>query len=310
MSEPIIVSFSELDAFRQCPLKHALGYKQRWKPETASDALALGTVWHQVLETHYGIIKDAWDAKVLPFEGMDDNILEAARIAIRDAEYLKTADGKYTQYGELVEWMYQGYVEKYGVDADWRPLAIEYPFQIPLLDARGRATRYHIKGKIDVVMRSMNTGLLWVWDHKSGADLPNRFDLEIDDQFGVYTWAMRQLGKSVQGSMHNATRKRRNQADFPDYAGKSKPQTLDQRNGRTYLNRSDEELTALALDAYNAARAAHPPKSKELPLYSSPNPGQCGWKCDFKEVHLAARGGTPIKEALLDRGFIQDFTRH
>ena len=26
----IVVSYSELDTFRQCPMKHALAYKQRW----------------------------------------------------------------------------------------------------------------------------------------------------------------------------------------------------------------------------------------------------------------------------------------
>jgi hypothetical protein len=39
-------------------------------------------------------------------------------------------------------------------------------------------------------------------------------------------------------------------------------------------------------------------------IYSSPNPKQCGWKCDFKEVHIISRsGGIPAAEVLEDFDF-------
>lgn len=300
--EPIIVSYSELDTYRQCPLKHQLGYKLRYRKETTSDALNRGTLWHHIMEAHYTTLKTWWDGDRDMAEGF---VLEVARQAVE-----KILEDSGSEHAELVAWMYQGYVDHYGIDDNWRPLALEYAFQIPLPNEKGRPSRYHLKGKIDAIMRDMNTGLIWVWDHKSGANLPSQMDLEIDDQFGGYTWAMRQLGHKVVGSLHNANRTTRNMADFPDYTGKSKPQTLEQRHFRTYLNRGDQELTSIALDAYNTARNAYPPKSMQLPLYSSPDPRQCGWKCDFKEVHLAMRTGIPAKEALEDRGFIQDFTRH
>lgn len=305
MAEIIVVSYSELDTYRQCPLKHQLGYKLRYRKETTSDALNRGKLWHSVAEAHYTAIKVWWDeGRVLP----ESDVLIVAGAAVR--VILDKAKDEGNEHAELVEWMYEGYVEKWGIDEKWRPLALEFAFQLPLPNENGRPSRYHMKGKIDGVFRDMETGLLWVWDHKSGANLPSQMDLEIDDQFGGYTWAMRQLGHKVQGSLHNANRTTRNMADFPDYTGKAKPQTPEQRHHRTFLNRGDTELDSIALDAYNTARNAYPPKSMQLPLYSSPDPRQCGWKCDFKEVHLAMRTGIPATEALEDRGFIQDFTRH
>ena len=57
MSEQIVVSFSEIDTYRQCPLKHEWAYKQRWKrPVEEASALAKGSLWHLVLETHYNVL--------------------------------------------------------------------------------------------------------------------------------------------------------------------------------------------------------------------------------------------------------------
>lgn len=301
-----IVSFSELDTYRQCPLKHMWSYKQRWrKPVDPNGALAKGSLWHNVAESHYKVIK-AWHDEKRP--GTARDLLAKAKAEAR--LHLVNPEGDPTDTQELVSWMYDGYTEHYGIDEEWRPIALEYAIQIPLLNAAGRPTRYHIKGKLDAIMKNRETGMLWIWDHKSGANLPSQMDLEIDDQFGVYTWMMRQTGSPVVGSIHNANRTTRNVGDFPEPPKGKKPQTLEQRHGRTYLNRNDQELTSLALDAYNAARNAYPPKSMQLPLYSSPDPRQCGWKCDFKEVHLQTRTGQDPRMVLEEHGFVQDFTRH
>jgi hypothetical protein len=43
------VSYSELDAIRQCRLKAHLAYKERWQPETISAALTRGKLFHAVM---------------------------------------------------------------------------------------------------------------------------------------------------------------------------------------------------------------------------------------------------------------------
>jgi hypothetical protein len=300
----IVVSYSELDTYRQCPLKHHWAYKQRWKrPVPETSALVKGTLMHLVYETHYRVLQK-YDR--LTVESQAKALFEA-EIAVRPL-LMDERTGDQTENQELVQWIYDGYLDMYGAEPEFDILGVEQPFQLPLKDPEGNPSKFAIKGKIDLIIKDRANGSVWVLDHKSGANLPNQLDLEIDDQFGLYVWAMRESGTPVQGAIHSASRTTRNVADFPGYTGKSQPQSLDQRFSRTYLNRSDVELQSIAQDAWATAMNAYP--EIEMPLYSSPDPRQCGWKCDYKEIHLLSRKGRDSNQAMTDYGFVQDFTRH
>lgn len=303
MVEPIIVSYSELDTFRQCPLKHALAYKARWKkPPKEDSALAKGSLYHKVMEQHFHIIKEEQQKtlnRVIPLD-REKEVIDRIRHVVKQMLTDHRTGEFLSDVHDLIYWMWEGYVEKWGVNREWRIVAIEHHIQIPLLNEKGRPSRYHIKAKLDLIVLDIESHTLWVVDHKSGAKLPTQMDLEIDDQFGLYTWMMRQIGKKVQGSIHMANRTQRNKSFMP----------LDTRLAKTYMNRSDKELDNLALDAYWAARAAYPPKSGEPARYSSPDPRSCGWKCDFKEVHILARKGRNMEEVLREYDFVVDKTRH
>lgn len=305
MAEPIIVSYSELDTFRQCPLKHALSYRMRWtKPPAPDSALAKGSLYHKVMETHYHVIKMHQDSHggKNPREGSaaEKLLLQNAHQAVLDILWDPQAGEWYNEVCELIHWMYEGHINLYGTMPDWKIVGIEHQIIEPLRDERGRRTRYHLKMKIDLLIRMRSLGTLWVVDHKSGANLPTDMELDIDDQFGLYSWGCRLQGKPVQGSLHAANRTQRNKSPMP----------LDTRMKLTYLSRDETELTNLALDAYYAARAAYPPKAGEAPRYSSPDPRTCGWKCDFKEPHLVMRRGRKVAEVMTEYGFKIDRTRH
>lgn len=297
MSNPIVVSFSELDTYRQCPLKHLWAYKERWRrPVDPNGPLAKGTLWHQIMETHYLSLLAGAD---------NPEVWKVIQPYLYDQQ-----SGQQSEVQEIAEWMYEGYVESYVEDPFWEILAVEHPFEVPLLTPTGEESPYRLKGKIDLVVRNIPNDTYWVVDHKSGAYLPNQMDLEIDDQFGLYVWALGQTREwPITGAIHNAARTKMNLADKKGYAGKSKPQPIEARFLRTYLNRSPNELKSIALDAWAVASNAYPSDGNR-PLYSSPDPRQCGWKCDFKEVHLLARKGKDPQRALTEYGFEQDFTRH
>jgi len=312
--EPIIVSYSELDTFRQCPLKHHLAYVMRYtKPKPLDSALGKGSLYHQVMEGHYRrIFEEQGKHKngVIPLDREKSLLAEIYHDVVTPMLW-DEKQGFWSETHELIDWMYRGYVQQYGIDRQWKIVAVEHNIVTPLRDARGRRTRYHLKAKIDLIVMDRSTGKLWVIDHKSGQNLPTQMDLEIDDQFGLYTWAMREVGKRIAGTIHSANRTTQNAGDKPGAdLKKYKPQTLDKRMSRTYLNRSDKELTNIALDAYYAARAAWPPKGTERPRYSSPDPRNCGWKCDFKEAHIVMRKGQKPDRVMLDYGFRIDRTRH
>jgi hypothetical protein len=302
--EQIIVSYSELDTFRQCPLKHHLLYNMRWtKPVKEGSALQKGSLYHGCMEVMFKLVQQYQGEHrgKSPKEGSADekmlikNIWAAIMPMLADEK-----TGEQSEVQGLIQWMIEGFIEHYGLMPDWRVVGVEHQLLVPLRDQHGRRSRYILKAKLDLIIRDRRTGMLWVVDHKSGRDLPSQMDLEIDDQFGLYTWGMNEVGKPVIGSIHLGNRTQRNKSFMP----------LDTRMGMTYLNRDPVELKNLALDAYWAARAAHPPKSAEPARYSSPDPRSCGWKCDVKEPHLLMRRGRDMAEVMREYGFTINKTRH
>ena len=305
MAEIIVGSYSEIDTARQCLFKHELGYKLRWRAPTTSPALSRGTLWHSVMEAHYTVIQ-AWQVERAAAKAAGRKVVridEDKRIAKRiwDAVKVHLYDeaGKQSAEQELVEWMYQGYVEQYGLDPNWQILAVEHREQVPLLDRAGRRSRFHIKAKMDLIVREYTSRNVYIVDHKSAKDLPSDKMLDIDDQFGLYGWMYGQAGKTHFGLLHNCARTQRNV---------SKPQTLESRFARKRLIRTATELNNIALDAYKQLKAAHAVPIGDAPR--SPNPDTCRWRCDFSEACLLGRKGRDVEQILTVTGYVQDFTRH
>lgn len=290
-----VVSYSELATGRDCPLKHHLAYRQRWakQPEPGSPR-DIGTTWHLALQAHYESLMATQDLQGTMSD--EERLLLAAEAvgAILNSGHPEPQ----SEVQELADWMYAGYVNHYGVDPNWRILAVEYAPVVPLLNEAGRPTRFRLKAKIDLVVQDLFTRTIDLVDHKGNQNLKRDKEVDLDDQFGLYTWMMRQLGKKVQKSIYSGARTQRN---------KTVVQTLDSRFKRTPMFRTDAELTNLALDAWRAAVALY---RKEVP-YSAPDPNQCGWKCDFRDAHLLMRKGVASPQVILtDLGFTQDWTRH
>lgn len=317
-----VVSYSELDTYRQCPLKHLLSYRERWTKAPDEDSpLTKGSLWHVVMEVHYLAIQAYQHAGETPeaFAEMLDSIATQLGALLWDGP-------EQSPNQSLVWWMYQGYVEKYGYDPDWEILGVEVKFQCRLIGPAGPSP-FLLKGKLDLVVRDRRTGKIWIIDHKSGANLPTMMELDIDDQFGLYCWLLRESGIQVLGVIHSATRTTRNAGDLPEnqdedgnpLKASQKKQTLDQRMHRTLMSRGEKELDSIGRDAWAVAVNMYPEvgmnsvRSGQVPpqpLYTSPDIRSCGWKCDFLDAHLMARKGRDIRSVLTEQGFEQRFERH
>lgn len=305
------VSYSELDCFRQCPMKWQLAYAEGWKPETTKEPLRLGSLWHEVMEAHYTMIKE-WQEKASQTgksparaTAEETTLLElcAGEVGHRVFDKLEPEDR------ELMEWAYAGYVEMHGCDPAWRILAVEIRGEVPLGD--GERPIVFI---IDLVVEDLDYGGVWIVDHKFPGDLASDTEIELDDQLGLYWYCWSIFGtddlvKRVNGAMLNESRKKRNVGDlvpvplFANGKPRGKPQTLEQRFRRTRTQRTAEELWAIAKDAEKVVLAMGL-LAEHGALYSSPNPKQCGWKCDYKEVHIFSRAtALPIAEVLSDFDF-------
>lgn len=299
--DPRVVSFSELSTAQQCPLKHELAYVDRWfHPQPPDSALFKGKAWHSAMEAHYNVLMRAQRAKNKASEA--DCRLAVEQAIERNPDSIK----------DLIWWMYVGYVTRYGLDDDWKILAVEHPAEVALPNLDGTESEFRLKLKVDLIIRDVSTVSkhIKVVDHKSGKDLPKNKELELDDQFGLYTWALRRLGHKVLGQIYNAARTLRTVADQKSPG----TQPLSERFDRIPLYRVDAELNEIAIEAGETARARYEQqrRMKEAGRRSprATDPQTCNWKCDFKDACLMSRKGAPLVPFLRNTGFTQDFTRH
>ena len=283
-----VVTYSELDTYRQCPLKHKWSYKDRWvKPPKVGSPLSRGSLWHLVMECHY-----TW----LQRFPNDPKVNPAFLKKWIDQHLLYDEAGNQNEDQELVEWMYDGYLDCYGVDPDWSLVQIESANQVELPAPDG-ATPFILRFKNDLLIRSRKSGQLWLVDHKSARDFTRQTEIDVDDQFGLYTWALRKLGFPVVGTIRSDARTQRNKS----------PMTLEQRFRRVSTYRTDQELENIARDAYATASVAW----GDTPLHSSPAPDRCSWRCDFLQAHLMYRKGVADEATILsDFGFSVNEKKH
>lgn len=314
---PLTVSYTRLTTFRDCPLKHTLHYLQGWRPEERDKKLDLGSAWHeQVLENHYRTIQDYQHhtaAGRSPRRGTHeeasllsvcaDTVNAALKAAERLGAYATLDPEDYT----VLQWMYTGYTEHYGAEPQWRILDVEYNGLAPLgtITTPAGPQEVLLDYRIDLVVEDFDRGGVFLVESKSAKTLSTRFALELDDQTGLYEWAFRHSdhpqAAALNGSIRSETKKAMNAGDKPG-ATRGKAQTLLQRHQRQSVPRGDLELDAIARDALAVTQAAY---GGGMQIYSSPNPSECAWKCQFSEAHIMLRKGLPLERTMRDFGFTQ-----
>lgn len=274
-----IITYSELDTFRQCPLKHRWAYDLLMtKEQGVGSPLAKGSLWHAAMETYY-------------YERALGKNVEAAH-NLAWTRHLLATNGEYiSSDAELIKWMLDGYTEFYGRDDDWEILAVELSGMTPLGGVYGDSVpnsqaKIWLQYKIDLLVREISTGRIWIVDHKTASAFSQQVEIDLDDQFGLYTWALRQAGIKVFGFIRSDARTQRNKG----------PMKLEDRFRRVPTHRSEIELENIRVDALETARVMR----QERGPRSAPDPRQCGWKCDFLQAHLMFRKTGRVKRTEVD----------
>lgn len=287
-----VVSYSEIDAYRQCRLKHQLSYLERWQSDTTAPALSRGTLFHSVMEAHYGKLRQ------LRSEFPDEERAEWAEdLFLAVAPLLhEEGTGAQTDEQELVQWIYQGYVDLYGTDEDWEIVGIEVPLEEWLPNENGNRTSFKLAGTVDLIVRDGSAGGgLWIVDHKTCKNLPKDLELDLDDQAALYMYLLRRHGMNIRGHIRNAIRSERLKTREMDWR---------ERFARPITARLDAELETIALEAYRTMKEAYKPlHGQDRPR--SPDTDLCRWKCNFTAACLAGRKGYDWRQFLEDAGFEQ-----
>jgi RecB family exonuclease len=275
------VSYSEISSYRKCPHLHRLEYKDRWRAETTSPALAKGSLWHKVMEWHYGQLLQAQAGILTPTDV--GALLVGAEDIWRESEH-----------ADLLRWMYRGYLETYELDESWTIIAVESQHEFWLPTAWGSRAHTRLKMIVDLVVRD-SQNRIWLVDHKTGKDLPNEYELDLDDQFTLYAWGLGQLGYDIHGIIYNACRTQQNKGFMP----------IETRFQRLPLYRTPEQLQNTAVDAWRTARRAYAvtPGREERALGLVP----ClrPYRCAYAEACIWARKGGDEEDFLRSSGFMK-----
>lgn len=280
MSRPkaVLIRGSEIATFRQCPLLHKIRWEEEWAKPEDSFASDLGTCWHLVLGSHYLAIgaEQEQGGKLKLTRAAQQRVLDTVDAVIET----RVAEDK----RELIDWMYDGHIDQYGFDEPWEILHVEEhkvvpwpaPHQLDLVPP-GLNLQFFYSWTSDLVVRdhSMRHKPCLVVDNKSTGNLLGQDDIDLSDQLGMYTWAERQDGVKVLAPwIRQAYTKKLKRA-----------QTLEERFRSLPSYRTDIELNNIAREVLDVAVRLH---TQQRP-YSSPDPRQCSWKCDFRDVHLYMR---------------------
>lgn len=305
----IVVRHSELKDGRQCPLKHRLRWIDGWQQPEESAVQKLGTAWHAVLQVHYETIQAqqqklgylAWRRAYSdsPAPGLFE---EVETIGWREVDaQCHASRGLTEEQCETLNWMYEGYLGYFGLDPDWEVLMVETDLTTPFIEPSGKPSRrFSYQFHADLVVRDWSMGgKVVVVDHKSTAQPLGQHDIDLDDQFGLYTWALGRIGYPVLAPVCSQAKTKKLQ----------RAMALQERFTRINSYRTEVEQNNIAADALRTAKRLYGKANLDEPD-SAPNPRTCGWSCEFKEVHLqirrSPRGREAASAALVARGFTKE----
>jgi hypothetical protein len=230
---------SEIRAFLACRRRWNWAYRDGYVPESQPKPLEFGIAFHKAMEAVYD--PDLWSITT-PEEKLSLAITVFATICEQQRErYLATtnqstlleADGD--DYAERVD-LGIGMLTYYCLEVHpkydkwFRPVMVEVPFQVPLVNPKtgiplicragnGECGQFHVSpsvvtfdGRIDAIIEDLAEGGYFVLDHKSAKTI-RRDDriLQLDTQVGGYSWAAKnKLNLNVRGFLYIEYRK-----DYP-----------------------------------------------------------------------------------------------
>lgn len=274
MSEPATTSWSEVSTFRTCPHKHWLQYVEGWRPPKLNKPLAIGILWHEILEHHYRGIQATGDPADPGKEAL------TAIIELLNEHGAKNPDHPQHEVGATCLWQYHGY-RRWAAPRDypWTIHEVEVEFEVPLPEVTT-----HLVGRIDLIVEYL--GHLYIVDHKSSRNLPNQKELELDDQTPLYVWAVRQYGYPVRGAILSYSRTQQ----------LKRPMNEDERFRRESIWRSDYELEVVVREAAQSIQMAYAPNQAHE---RHPDPQMCKWRCPYLDPCLGGRKAEHLEVEIL-----------
>jgi CRISPR/Cas system-associated exonuclease Cas4 (RecB family) len=290
-TEPIRISNSEIQTFKDCRRRWWLTYYRRLKPkmQTFTGALALGSRIHEALDQYYS-------------SGMEKDLLEIHSELVKADMKLLTDTGRDSteleSEAELGRVMLEGYLEWIaleGIDVELEMISTEEVIERPMLD--GRVT---LQGKIDMRVRRKIDGARMLRDFKTVGGSFSEFGsiAHMNEQVLTYMLleeAQNEDGERSDGAIFTMLRKVKRGA----YA---KPPFYDQievRHNKFALRSFYQRLEGTLEDMMRVRDGLDEGVSHLKLAYPKPS-RECKWKCQFFAICPLIDDGSAAEAAIND----------
>lgn len=179
------LSYSRLRDFRNCPKLYFWKYVERLETSERVDApLSVGRAFHKALQAWYLWRKRVqYGGDVPPM----DEFVDIIKTKLSEQYRNRGGDENARLSWHLVTVMFDQYIERYGRDRDWRIIAVEMPYEVPIInpETKRASPSFWLMGLIDIVVESR--GLIKLGDHKTLKITGERIDkLLMDLQCYLY----------------------------------------------------------------------------------------------------------------------------
>lgn len=295
MAEPIRISNSEIQTFKDCRRRWWFTYYRRLRPkvEEFTGALALGSRIHEALDMYY--------SKGIPLLEAHAQLVKTDMKTLND-DYRDTSSLE--TEAELGRVMLEGYlewVELNGIDAELEMISTEEIIERPMLE--GRVT---LQGKIDMRVRRKIDGARMFRDFKTvGGSFADFGSIaHMNEQVLTYMIleeAQNQEGERADGAIFTMLRKVKRGA----YA---KPPFYDQievRHNKFALRSFYERLEGTLDDMMRVRDALDAGESHFRYAYPKPS-RDCKWKCQFFAICPLVDDGSAAEAAISDAFAVAD----
>jgi RecB family exonuclease len=294
MSEPIRISNSEIQTFKDCRRKWWFQYYRRLKPKQKqyTGALALGSRVHEALDQYYSTGKPLLEA----YAGLVEDEKTILLAEFRDVDTLE----KEAELGRIMLDGYLEWVEEEGIDSELEMISTEEIISMPMFDGA-----IELQGKLDMRVRRKADGVRMFRDFKTvGGSLSDFAELApMNEQIMTYMLLEQHQngeGERSEGGIFTLLKKvRRTTAARPPFYDQ-----FEIRHNIFTLRSFWDRIHGTVADMMRVRTALDGGEPPAYHVYPRPS-RDCKWKCPFFNVCTLVDDGSaaePAIEAMYDEG--------
>jgi RecB family exonuclease len=294
-NEPLRISNSEIQTFKDCRRKWWLNYYRGLRPQTQqmTGALALGSRIHAALDAYYSQDIPLLDAYASLVAKDKQTLLET----FRDTMELETE----AELGRIMLEGYLQWVDENGIDAELEMISTEEIISMPMFDGA-----VELQGKLDMRVRRKADGVRMFRDFKTvGGSFTEFASLaHMNEQILTYMVleaAQNKEGERCEGGIFTMLKKVKRTAN-------AKPPFYDQievRHNTFALRTFWSRLHGTIRDMLSVRKALDEGQDHHNVAYPRPS-RDCKWKCQFFAICPLFDDGSAAEQALSELFAVDD----